>query len=256
MSETNQSSDKCFLGVRQAFRLLDQFQKTLNSIVYYVRDCSVYKEEYKNQNNIYAFVWYKNVTTRTNVKNRSYRVTAVAIYRDGWGWAYLPCYFVEHVLGDESIDGNYCLRFSIFQVSDDGSFVSEDDAEKYEEDWNFTSKFKPAEESESWLILSAELYAVNKKPKLWLRNNPQNETKYPDDEQYAFINEFILSKDNEYFINTNKELDDIFVIKKYKMAKFSSKREINDVIRDFGQLIKNKKPEWKIFLDNFINEAK
>ena len=240
MSERNHVTDKQFLGVRQAFRLLDLFQKTINSIVYYVRDCSVYKNEHKNKDNIYAVVWYENVTTRQTVKNRDFAVATVKIYRDDWAWPYLPCYFVEHVLGDESIDVNYCLRFSIFQVSDDGSFVSENN-EKYEGDWHFTSDFRPAEESESWLIFSADLYAVDKEPKLWLRKNPQNETKYPDDSQYDFVNEFIINQAEIEYAKTqfarNGELDEVFVIKKYKMTEFSGREGIDAVIKDFAQLM-------------------
>ena len=156
MSEQNQVTDKQFLGVRQAFRLLEQFQKAVNSIVYYVRDCSVYKKEHKNKDNIYALVWYENFITRTNDKDRNYGVPAIKIYRDNWAWPYLPCYFVEHVLGDEEIDEKYKLRFSIFQVSDDGSFVSENNAEHFKSDWNFTSDFRPAEQSEAALGRIAE----------------------------------------------------------------------------------------------------
>ena len=85
--------DNVFVDVRNAFRLLNDYQKHILNIVNYIREQTEYTEMWGRKN------WYSNeIGNKKNSPDSDY--AKLNITNDMWGWDFLYGYIFEYYFGD------------------------------------------------------------------------------------------------------------------------------------------------------------
>ena len=126
---------------------------------------------------------------------------------------------------------------SIFQISDDGFFISTQDKKHMTN----VDSFEAAESSHSYLVFLVTV--SNKNTDLWL-SDPQ----FPDDGQKDFLTKFLSSSIDTKI--TKNEKGNVAIIKKYELQRFASQHETDRVIRNFGRIVKEN-AEIELFKNSF-----
>jgi len=210
--------DNIFVDVRNAFRLLSRYQKRVLNIVNYIREQTPYADMWGSKN------WYSDeIRTKRNSPDKDYAKLAVS--KDMWGLDFLYGHFFEYYLGATKV-GRRTIEMSIFQVSDDGYFIS-DEKDKHMTD---VSSYASSEASHSYIIFNVSVYTT-KSSQLWL-SNPD----YPEDEWKDFLTRFLESSKDTIITSSDKEHT---ILKKYEMQRFISQTEADKVIIDFAKLVKD-----------------
>ena len=222
--------DNIFVDVRNAFRLLNRYQKRILQIVSYIREQTAYTDMWGKKD------WYSNeIGKRRNSPDPEYAKLSVG--KDMWGWDFLYGYIFEYYFGRQRINKKN-VEMSIFQISDDGFFISSQD-KKHMTD---VSSFESVESSHSYLVLLVTVFTT-KYSELWL-----SDPNFPDDEMKDFLTKFLASPIDAKI--TKNEKGEIAIIKKYELQRFVSQHETDSVIRDFGRIIKDN-AEIELFKNNF-----
>ena len=145
--------DNVFVDVRNAFRLLNDYQKHILNIVNYIREQTEYAEMWGRKN------WYSNeIGNKKNSPDSDY--AKLNIRNDMWGWDFLYGYIFEYYFGDLDKKRKGNIEMSVIQVSDDGYFVSN----RENKSMTKISTFEDSENSHSYIILNM---ALTKKDNLW-----------------------------------------------------------------------------------------
>lgn len=221
--------DNIFVDVRNAFRLLSRYQKRILNIVNYIREQTPYTDMWGSKS------WYSNeVRNRRNSPDKEY--AKLNVYKDMWGLDFLYGHFFEYYFGTTKI-GRHTIEMSIFQVSDDGYFISNDD-NKHMTD---VSSYASPEVSHSYIIFNVSVYTT-KYPQFWL-----GDPKRPNESQKDFLTRFLESSKDTIMTCTDKEHT---ILKKYEMQCFTSQSEADKVITDFAKLVVDN-TGVKFFKDNF-----
>lgn len=210
--------DNIFIDVRNAFRLLSIYQKRVLSIVNYIREQTPYTDMWGSKN------WFCNeIGSRRNSPDPEY--AKLRIWKDMWGLDFLYNHFFEYYFGPIKINKRN-IEMSLFQVSDDGYFLS-DIGHKHMDD---TSTYTSSENSHSFLIFNVDIYNT-KYPKLWL-----HDPNFPEDSPKTFLTKFLESTKDKIIIEQDNEFT---ILKKYELQCFSTQERTNMVIADFAKLIKD-----------------
>lgn len=211
--------DNVFVDIRNAFRLLNTYQNRVLDIVNYIREQTDYKDMRGSKN------WYSDeIKIKQNGQEPTYARLNVSTNIDGWNFLY--GYFFEYYFGQLEKEDKSIVEMSVFQVSDDGFFISNDENKSMTN----ASKFKNAEDSHSYIVLN--MTVTNKRAnQIWLHDPKDPEENGPRD----FLTNFLSSSD------VIKECYDhegnVLVIKKYEMQKFATQKGTDDVIREFGHIV-------------------
>lgn len=222
--------DNSFVDVRNAFRLLNIYQERLLQIVNYIREQTPFTGMWGKKD------WYSaEIRTRRNSPDKDY--AKLAIYKDMWAWDFLYGYIIEYYFGMERINKKN-VEMSIFQLSDDGFFISQ------AENKHMTniSTFAASENSHSYLIFNVSVFTT-KYSNLWL-----TDPNYPDEDHTDFLTKFFSSSADIKIMQNEKEVS---ILKKYEMQSFSTQQDADNVIRDFGRIIKEK-TDVELFKPNFF----
>ena len=220
--------DNIFIDVRNAFRLLNDYQKRVLQIVKYIREQTPYTDMWGRKD------WYSDkIGNRRNSPDPEY--ANLSVHPDMWAWDFLYGYFFEYYFGKKQIE-NKSVKMSLFQVSDDGFFVSNDEKRH----WTNTSSFASSESSHSFIVFNISVY-TSKESRLWLRNSKE------DNDCKRFLTDFLSSTNEIKIVHDDSEC---CIIKKYEMQRFSSQHEADDVIRDFGKIVKDN-TDIKLFKKSF-----
>lgn len=215
----NKEIDNIFVDVRNAFRLLNRYQKRILQIVSYVREQTPYTDMWGSRN------WYfDEIAKRRNSPDSEY--AKLSVRKDMWGWDFLYGYIFEYYFGRQRIDKKNA-EMSIFQISDDGYFISSQDKKHMTDIASFT----PSEQSHSYLIFNLSVFPT-KECNLWL-----SDPSFPDDEWDDFLTKFLSSSSDTKI--TRNEKGEVTILKKYEMQRFSSQQSADEVIRDFGRIAKD-----------------
>ena len=215
----NKEIDNIFVDVRNAFRLLNRYQKRILQIVSYVREQTPYTDMWGSRN------WYfDEIAKRRNSPDSEY--AKLSVRKDMRGWDFLYGYIFEYYFGRQRIDKKNA-EMSIFQISDDGYFISSQDKKHMTDIASFT----PSEQSHSYLIFNLSVFPT-KECNLWL-----SDPSFPDDEWDDFLTKFLSSSSDTKI--TRNEKGEVTILKKYEMQRFSSQQSADEVIRDFGRIAKD-----------------
>ena len=210
--------DNIFVDVRNAFRLLNRYQKRILQIVSYVREQTPYTDMWGSRN------WYfDEINKRRNSPDPEY--AKLSVRKDMWGWDFLYGYIFEYYFGRQRVDKKNA-EMSIFQISDDGYFISSQDKKHMTDIASFT----PSEQSHSFLIFNLSVFPT-KECNLWL-----SDPSFPDDEWDDFLTKF-LSSSSDTKITRNVK-GEVTILKKYEMQRFTSQNAADEVIRDFGKIVR------------------
>lgn len=214
----NKELNNLFVDVRNAFRLLNRYQKRILHIVTYIREQTPYTNMWGSRN-----WYYDEMRRRKNSPDKEY--ARLDVDKDMWGWDFLYGYIFEYYFGPQKI-GKKNVEMSIFQISDDGYFISNQDNKR----WTDISTFEQSENSHSYIVLNVSVYST-KYSNLWLKD-PNN----PNDEWEDFLTKFLSSSNPIKITKDNK--GEVTILKKYEMQCFATQHEADEVIRDFGKIVK------------------
>lgn len=202
--------DNAFVDVRNAFRLLYRYQSRILDIVRYIREHTLYTDMWGRR------LFCATIHTRNNCPDKDY--AKLAVWSDMWAWDFMYNYVFEYYFGQVKI-GRKTIEMSVIQVSDDGFYKSMSSKPSQTD----ISTFLPAEEANSYLVLTAGW-------KAWMRDEKE-------DDCDAFLHKF-LSRTNDSCIY----IDDKgywAITKRYPMQRFSSQKEADKVLADFGKIVKD-----------------
>lgn len=215
----NKEIDNIFVDVRNAFRLLKRYQKRILQIVSYIREQTAYTDMWGKKD------WFSyEIGKRKDSPDSDYANLSVS--EDMWGWDFLYGYIFEYYFGCQRIDEKNA-EMSIFQISDDGYFISSQDKKHMTDITSFT----PSEQSHSYLIFNLSV-SPTKECNLWL-----SDPSFPDDKWKVFLTKFLSSSSDTKI--TRNEKGEVTILKKYEMQRFSSQQSADEVIRDFGRIAKD-----------------
>ena len=202
--------DNAFTDVRSGFRLLARYQSRVLDIVNYIREHTPYTD-------MWGLRRYCNViSTRKNCPGDNY--ANLNVHCDMWSWDFMYNYLFEYYFGQVKIQRK-TIDMSIIQVSDDGFYKSLANNPSPTD----ISTFLPSDESNSYLVFTA---GWNE----WLRDDVE-------DDNEAFLNKFLAqSKDVSMYKNDKGHWS---ITKRYPMQRFASQKEADQVISDFGKLVKD-----------------
>lgn len=224
--------DNIFVDVRNAFRLLTRYQERVLNIVNYIREQTPYTDMWGSKN------WYSDeIKSRRNSPDKEY--AKLNVFKDMWGLYFLYGHFFEYYFG-RTKKGRYTIEMSIFQVSDDGYFISNDE-NKHMTD---ISSYANSEISHSYLVFNVSVYTT-KQSQLWLHDPDRPEEDWKD-----FLTRFLESSIDKIITSTDKEHT---ILKKYEMQQFTSQSEADKVIRDFAKLILDN-TGVRIFKESFYRD--
>ena len=204
----NKELYSAFIDVRNAFRLLARYQSRVLDIVNYIREQTPYTD-------MWGLRRYCNViSTRKNCPGDNY--ANLNVPRDMWSWDFLYNYLFEYYFGGAKF-GRKTIEMSVIQVSDDGYYKSMANNPSPTD----ISTFLPSDESNSYLVLTAGW-------KEWLCDNTENDSN-------RFLHKFLAgSKDLCVYID---EKEHWAITKRYPMQRFSSQKEADKVLVDFGKIV-------------------
>ena len=210
--------DNIFVDVRNAFRLLSMYQERVLNIIDYIREQTPFTDMWGNKD------WYSDeIKTKRNSPDKEY--AKLRVYKDMWGLDFLYGHFFEYYFGATKI-GGHTVEMSIFQVSDDGYFIS-NAGNKHMAD---VSSYASSELSHSYIVFNVSIYTT-KYSKIWL-----NDPTLPEDKMKDFLTRYLESSKDTMITSTEKEHT---ILKKYEMQRFVSQEEADKVIRDFAKLVKD-----------------
>lgn len=222
--------DNIFIDVRNAFRLLNRYQKRILHIVSYIREQTHYTD-------MWGYKWFSNGISKRR-KNSCNDYENLSVDKDMLGWDFLYGYLFEYYFGEESINRKN-VQMSVFQISDDGFYISSQDNKR---ETNIAS-FEPSQSSHSYLIFNVSVF--KKECTLWL-----SDPDYPEDDYDHFLTKFLQSSSDIKITKNNK--GEVSILKKYEMQRFSSQKETDEAIRDFGRIVKEQ-AGIKLFKDSFYD---
>lgn len=221
--------DNIFVDVRNAFRLLSRFQERVLNIVNYIREQTPYTDMWGSKN------WFSDeIRNRRNSPDKDY--AKLNVYKDMSGLDFLYGHFFEYYFGTTK-RGRHTIEMSIFQVSDDGYFISNEE----NKDMTDVSSYASSEVSHSYIIFNVSVYTT-KKSELWLYDPIRAE-----DDLKGFLTRFLESSKDIKITCTDKEHT---ILKKYEMQRFTSQSEADKVIIDFAKLVKDN-TGVEFFKENF-----
>ena len=224
--------DNIFVDVRNAFRLLTRYQERVLNIVNYIREQTPYTDMWGSKN------WYSDeIKSRRNSPDKEY--AKLNVFKDMWGLDFLYGHFFEYYFGRKK-KGRYTIEMSIFQVSDDGYFISNDE-NKHMTD---ISSYANSEISHSYLVFNVSVYTT-KQSQLWLHDPDRPEEDWKD-----FLTRFLESSIDKIITSTDKEHT---ILKKYEMQQFTSQSEADKVITDFAKLVLDN-TGVRIFKESFYRD--
>ena len=180
--------DNIFVDVRNAFRLLSRFQERVLNIVNYIREQTLYTDMWGSKN------WFSDeIRNRRNSPDKDY--AKLNVYKDMSGLDFLYGHFFEYYFGTYTKKGKPTIEMSIFQVSDDGYFISNEE----NKDMTDVSSYASSEGSHSYIIFNVSVYTT-KKSELWLYDPIR-----PEDDLKGFLTRFLESSKDTKITCTDKE---------------------------------------------------
>lgn len=216
------------VDVRNAFRLLKEYQEIVNGIVRYIKSVSKLPE-----GDIKGHMLYSSQLKLD--RGSDYGTNPL-----GWGWDFLCGYVYEHFLGVETKD-HKSVEMSIVQLSDDGAYISEINGT--EEKWKNTSSFINANDSHSYLIFYIYVSIGNRKGN-WLFEE--------DKEKYdRFLINYL--KDSNINIVVEEDNGEMQLFIRYELERFRDQDSTDEIIREVAKYV-YEKAQIKIFDESFYQD--
>lgn len=218
----NREIDNIFVNVRNAFRLLNRYQKRVLDIVNYIKEQTPFARMTGQK-------WYSNP-----IKTKQTDYAKLDVYHNMWGWDFLYGYIFEYYFDDIERAGKR-IGMSIFQISDDGFFISEASSKHMTD----IESFVPADESHSYLVFNVTIKNAGGNTDMWLADTPYPASTPRKNQEPAwrdFLTRFLSSSIPDKIIKGPNE--ETTILKKYEMQRFATQQSADDAIRDFARMTK------------------
>lgn len=202
--------DNAFVDVRNAFRLLYRYQSRVLDIVGYIREHTLYTDMWGRR------LFCATIHTRNNCPDKDY--ANLNVRREMWAWDFMYNYIFEYYFGQVKIQ-HKDIDMSVIQVSDDGFYKSMSSKPSQTD----ISTFLPAEDANSYLVLTAGWNA-------WMRDEQENDYD-------SFLHKFLSGTNDSCIYFDDKGY--WAITKRYPMQRFSSQKEADKVLADFGKIVKD-----------------
>lgn len=200
--------DNAFVDVRNAFRLLAMYQFRALDIVGYIREHTPFTDMWGRR--LFCDTLHRKGGCPDGYAN-------LAVWSDMWSWDFLYNYLFEYYFGQVTIQRKI-VEMSVIQVSDDGFYKSHN----VQPSAINIETYAPSTESNSLIVLTAGHNA-------WLQD-------YEEDDCDAFLHKFLASEQESVIFKDEK--GGWAITKKYPIQRFSSQRDADKVLSDFGRIIK------------------
>lgn len=211
--------DNTFIDIRNAFRLLSRYQEIVLNIINYIREQTPFTDMWGSKS------CFSNEIKPRQSPDGEYAKLDLRKERNICGLDFLYGHFFEYYFS--YIEKNeHKIEMSIFQISDDGYFISNKSIKHIMD----VSSYESSEYSHSYIVLNVSVYSLKDNADIWLRN-----PEYPDDDYKSFLIRF-LSSSKDFIVTQQGE--NYTVLKKYEMQRFASQTEADKVITDFAELVK------------------
>ena len=230
MSQDKQTIRDALINVRGAFRTLAFYQKSMLSIVDYIKNRSGIKDA-----RIYGAKRFSDRIRKCQL-NEDYDAN-LNVRPNMWSWDFLYGYMFEYYLGKHNLptnEGNQEVSVSILQISDDGFLTSKVENKKRPD----INSFTPLEKSNSCLIICVGYgdgwYYV---PQIMSKNS-YSKTPWID-VALQTVNYIVDSSENTY-INRHgiDENSCFFIAKKYPLELFFDKKNIDNILAELSNHLK------------------
>lgn len=230
MNQDQQSIKNALINVRGAFRTLASYQKSMLSIVYYIKNRSGIKDA-----RIYGAKRFSNPIGKCQLKE-DYDAK-LSVFSDMWSWDFLYGYMFEYYLGTHPLttkDGKKEVSISILQISDDGFIMSEiEDKRQIDLD-----TFNPPELSNSWLIICVGFgdgwYFV---PQIMSKETFSQASW--SEVAFQTANYLIKSTEDTYINRSGVDSNKCFFIaKKIPLDSFFDATSVDDILAEFSKQLK------------------
>lgn len=209
--QTKAELQETLCDVRNAYRLLKEYQERMLGIVSYIKERYTMPE----------FAGIKHFGDTIHSKKSSY--AKLNITKEMWAWDFLYSYEFEYYLGQNSLvrDGvNMKYAISMLQVSDTGFYESQIPTKDMEQ----IESFKDSEKSSSLLIFVFEL-VKNDADWLWDTN-----TEILDD-----VGVNLLEEQNPNMVETTQ--NNCFIASRYSIEDFLDQTSCDAVLSEFDELV-------------------
>lgn len=205
--KTKKELKNILLNVRNAHRLIKDYQEMSLNLAYYIKDQYKLSEITGKQRFCDPLQYY-----------RDKKYAPIKLWKDMWSWDFIYTYEFEYYYGEypnRFTDKTFC--FSIIQISDTGCYK----ANIPHNERNEVNSFKSTNESDSVYIFAFEIKEKNEN---WVWNDEIKKTK-----------KHLLNNDNSSYNFENR-----FFAKKYDIFEFLNKESTDEKLFDFNENIEKK----------------
>lgn len=204
--------DNLFIDVRYAFRLLKDYQNKVLEIIYYIKDKTSFGNILGSRHGFFDPI--------KGTKGNNY--AKLNIFQTMWGWDFLYGYIFEYYFGKIKVEGKN-IKMSVFQISDDGCFISEINQAKI---WR-TKDFASVEKSHSYFVFNINV-CVSDHSKHWISKNKVDTR--------GALEQFLALEDDHY-IYQDSSLGEINILKRYEMQRFETLVGVDEVLLDLNRIV-------------------
>lgn len=211
--DNEMKSNLLFVNVRKATRLLYEFQKRMQSTMFYI------KSELKLSPA--ARIEVNKLYSKAPQLSKGYGETQ--LWNENWAWDYIYTQALEYYLGEKSV-GDYDIGISGIQVADDGYFVAK--SLSMSADRLNTDTYADVNRSESWLLFVVE---VKLKTQEWAK-------RWSRDTMEGNLNKWMVKTAS--LISDTTKSGSYFIVKKFALKDIISEQSVLKALQTLNENIK------------------
>lgn len=214
--------DQSLVQLRQAMRLCFEYQQSMLSVAYYI----------KNKLRFPVVKGYKHFSDALSPRH--------TLLLGTWAWDFLPSYFFEYYLDSRSFEeqGLY-LKAALLQLSDDGCYAPDCYGRKgyvNENGCPQPAAFEPSDTSDSWLTFLLDVSKKENQFDLWLKKGPDGDYK-------SLLKDLFSThrrQDQQIFTYGSLDLGEMIIAQKFKFQHFVDQACTDAAIKTFCDVVQEK----------------
>ncbi len=214
--------DQSLVQLRQAMRLCFEYQQSMLSVAYYIKNKLHFPRLTGWQH--YSKSLYDGGTLRLRT----------------WAWNFLPSFFFDYHLDSRSFEkqGLY-VKASLLQLSDDGCYVSDfydRPGSVNEHGCPQPSAFEPSENSNSWLTFVFDVSKKENQFDFWLKKGPDGDYK-------SLLKDLFIThrgQDQQVFIYGSLDNGEMIIAQKFKLQHFVDQAGTDAAVKTFCDVVQEK----------------
>lgn len=214
MENNVNNAKELFLNVRKSIRLLYEYQHRVQGTMFHIKQClNLSPSDRIEINPLFS-----------NLPEKSKQYGQLKLSHGKWAWDFLLIMAMEYHLGEKNLAKKHWLGMSVIVVTDDGFFKAikrNHDAKKEK-----TETFADVGSSDTVVLFVMEIKQAGEGAKRW--NHKSMETSLG-----KWLN------DNRDTISDKTEAGNDFIIMKFRLSELVTKENIDHVLNEISNRIKN-----------------